>query len=286
MIHMNQLREDDVNVRDVRLHYIDWGGQGAPIVLLHATGLLGRIYRPIAAALTAVGHVFSYDQRGHGDSGRANPEKYDWAMTARDLEDFIRALGLEGTRAFGHSAGATAIGAVATQHPGLISRAVLTEPVLFESPESPEFGWRNPLLDRTLKRKRVFDSVESMFANFERKPPYDTWRKDILHDYCEYGTRLDAHGKRELKCPPQIEAELYASSHEFDGLGLLLRCEIPLLVMFGQRPGESPGGSFAARLASELKDARVINFPDAGHFLPMEKPEEVGRLAADFLRRS
>jgi pimeloyl-ACP methyl ester carboxylesterase len=285
MMRMNQLREGDVNVRDVRLHYIDWGGDGAPIVLLHATGLLGRIYRPIAQALTAVGHVFSYDQRGHGDSGVANPPKYDWALTARDLEEFIRAMGLDGTRAFGHSAGATAIGAFASTHPELISRAVLTEPVLFESPESPEFGWRAPLLDRTLKRKRVFDSVEAMFANFERKPPYDAWRTDILHDYCEYGTRLNADGKRELKCSPQIEAELYGTAHEFDGLGLLLRCEIPLLVMFGQRPGESPGAPLAPRLESQMKNARFANFPDAGHFLPMEKPEEVGRQAADFLRQ-
>jgi pimeloyl-ACP methyl ester carboxylesterase len=100
---MNALREGDVDVPDVRLHYIDWGGNGAPIVLLHATGLLGQIYRPIAEALTAVGHVFSYDQRGHGDSGKANPAKYDWALTASDLENFIRVMKLENVRGFGHS---------------------------------------------------------------------------------------------------------------------------------------------------------------------------------------
>jgi pimeloyl-ACP methyl ester carboxylesterase len=161
---------------------------------------------------------------------------------------------------------------------------VLVEPVLFQTPESPEFGWRNPLLARTLKRKREFDSVEAMFANFDRKTPYDRWRKDILRAYCEYGTRASADGKRVLKCTPEIEAELYASSHSFDGFGLLLRCEIPLLVMFGQRPGESPGEPLGRRIASEVKHAQVINFPDGGHFLPMEKPEEVGRLAADFLR--
>jgi pimeloyl-ACP methyl ester carboxylesterase len=285
MAAMSEPREGDVIGRDVRLHYLDWGGNDAPIVLLHATGLLGRIYRPIATALTAIGHVFSYDQRGHGDSGLADSGKYNWKMTVRDLEDFIRAMGLEGTRAFGHSAGATAIGALAGRHPGIISRAVLVEPVIFASPEGPEFGWRNPLHERTLKRKRSFDSVEAMFANFERKPLYDTWRKDILRDYCLHGTRLNAEGKRELKCTPEIEAQLYASAHEFDGLGHLLRCTIPLLVMFGHRGQESPGASFAGRIAAELKNARVINFPDAGHFLAMEKPEEVTRLAVDFFTK-
>ena len=137
MAAMSEPREGDVTGSDVRLHYLDWGGHGAPIVLLHATGLLGRIYRPIAIALTAVGHVFSYDQRGHGDSGPAHSGKYNWEMTVRDLEDFIRGMGLEGTRAFGHSAGATSMAALASRHPGLISRAVLVEPVIFASPEGP-----------------------------------------------------------------------------------------------------------------------------------------------------
>ena len=61
-------RTSFVNVNGVRLHTLDWGGDGAPIVILHATGFLGRIYRQLAERLRAIGHVYSYDQRGHGDS--------------------------------------------------------------------------------------------------------------------------------------------------------------------------------------------------------------------------
>ncbi len=77
---------------------------------------------------------------------------------------------------------------------------MLTEPVVFESPTAPELGWRNPFIESTLKRKRVFDSVDAMFQNFDRKPPFHTWDKSILRDYCEFGTRVNAEGKRELKC--------------------------------------------------------------------------------------
>ena len=31
----------------------------------------------------------------------------------------------------------------------------------------------------------MFDSVEAMFQNFDRKPPFDSWDKSILRDYCE-----------------------------------------------------------------------------------------------------
>lgn len=274
----------EIIVNGVRLHYLDWGGTGAPIFVLHATGLLGRVYRPIAAALSAAGHVFSYDQRGHGDSGKPAEAAYNWYETMQDLAALIGAMGLEGVRGFGHSAGATAIGSLASLRPDLISRAVLVEPVVFTSPAAPEAAWRNPFVERTLKRRRVFDSVAAMFANFDRKPPYHSWRKDMLHDYCEYGTRPTPEGRRELKCDPEIEARLYTTSQEFDGLSRILACEAPLLVLFGDR-SDSLGHILADQTAAGLRNkaSKVIRLRQAGHFAPMEQPDEVARLAVEFL---
>ena len=272
-----------INVNGVRLHVLDWGGDGAPIVFLHATGFLGRIYRLLLEPLRAIGHVYSYDQRAHGDSSTAPDVDYTWDATMRDLEGFIIAMGWSHVRAIGHSAGATAIGSLASERPDLISRAVLAEPVIFESPEAPELGWRNPFIERTLKRRRTFDSVEAMYANFERKPPYDAWQKQILRDYCEFGTRPTSDGKRELKCSPEIEAKFYDTARDFDGLGRILRCTAPLLVFFGGR-GDSLGASLSGKVANELKNGRVIDVADAGHFLPMEKPDYVADQAVKFLR--
>ena len=272
-----------IGVNGLRLHTLDWGGDGDPIVLLHATGFLGRIYAPIASALTRIGHVYSYDQRGHGDSSPAPDGQYDWQLTMEDLAGFITAMGFRGVRAFGHSAGATAIGSLACERPDLISRAVLTEPVIFETPNSPELGWRNPFIESTLKRKRVFDSVDAMFQNFDRKPPFHTWDKSILRDYCEFGTRLNAEGKRELKCLPEIEARFYETSRDFDGLGRIVRAEVPLLVLFGEK-SDSLGITLSGTIASKLKSGRVENIADTGHFMPMEKPVDIAQMAIDFLK--
>ncbi|HXM89694.1 MAG TPA: alpha/beta hydrolase, partial [Candidatus Acidoferrum sp.] len=111
---------------------------------------------------------------------------------------------------------------------------------------------------------------------------YDSWRKDILRDYCEFGTRSTADGKRELKCAPEIEAKFYESSRDFDGLGRILRCTAPLLVVFGAR-GDSLGASLSGKVARQLKHGRVIDVPDAGHFMPMEKPDYAAELASEFL---
>jgi pimeloyl-ACP methyl ester carboxylesterase len=276
-------RSSFVNVNGIRLHTLDWGGDGAPIVILHATGFLGRICRPLAERLRAIGHVYSYDQRGHGDSSAASDSEYSWDSTMLDLEGFIEAMGWSGVRAVGHSAGATAIGSLASERPDLISRAVLAEPVIFESPTAPELAWRNPFIERTLKRRRIFDGIDAMFANFENKPPYNTWRKDILHDYCEFGTRPTSDGKRELKCTPEIEAKFYETARDFDGLGRILRCTVPLLVMFGAR-GDSLGASLSGKVAAQLKNGRVIDVADTGHFLPMENPDYVAEQAIEFLK--
>jgi pimeloyl-ACP methyl ester carboxylesterase len=280
---MAEPKSGNLNLNGVRLHCLDWGGNGDPIVVLHATGFLGRIYAPIASALTRIGHVYSYDQRGHGDSAPAPDGQYDWRHTMDDLAGFITAMGFRGVRAFGHSAGATAIGSLACERPDLISRAVLAEPVVFESPTAPELGWRNPFIERTLKRRRVFDSVEAMFQSFDNKPPYNTWDKGMLRDYCEFGTRVNGEGKRELKCTPEIEARFYDTSRDFDGLGRIVRAPVPLLVLFGAR-GDSLGVTLSDTIASKLPKGRVINVADTGHFMPMEKPSEIVQLAIDFLK--
>jgi len=271
-----------VEVGGIRLHTLDWGGDGAPIVILHATGFLGRIYRPLAERLRAIGHVYSYDQRGHGDSSTPANGEFTWDATMRDLEGFIAAMGWSRVRAIGHSAGATAIGSLACERPDLISQAVLAEPVIFESATAPELGWRNPFIERTLKRRRFFDSVEAMYANFENKPPYMTWRKDILRDYCEFGTRAMSDGRRELKCAPEAEAKFYETAAEFDGLGRILRCTAPLLILFGER-SDSLGASLSGKVARQLGNGRVISVQDAGHFLPMEKPDYLADEAIEFL---
>jgi pimeloyl-ACP methyl ester carboxylesterase len=274
-----ELRDGDVIVNGIRLHYLDWGGRGAPIVLLHATGFLGPIYRPIAQALTAIGRVYSFDQRGHGDSERPRNDIYGWDLTAGDLEGFILAMGFEHVRAIGHSAGATAIGVVASGRPDLISRAMLIEPVIFDLNELA-LPQPNEMHARTLRRKRTFDSVEAMFRNFVNKPPYKSWRKEILRDYCERGTFVEADGKRALKCHPEVEAEIYATSRNFDGLGYIMRCDAPLLVLFGEH-SDAPGLALAPRLAANNR--RVVVVPGTSHFIPMEEPELTARMALEFL---
>ncbi len=278
----SEARRFFLDLNGLRLHCQDWGGEGRPIILLHATSFVGSVYRPIALALRSIGHVYSYDQRGHGDSTRPGDGDYSWARTVDDLQAFIIAMKLEGARGWGHSAGATAIGSLAGMRSDLITRGVLVEPVVFDDQAQESEEARETLLyERTLKRRRWFESAEAMSNNFEKKPPYDTWRRDMLREYCEAGTRPAFGGGVELKCTPEIEAEYYARSREHAGLPLILGSRSPLLVMFGDR-SDSLGSLISARISGQLKNGRVITVEGSGHFMPMERPEEVAGIAIDF----
>jgi pimeloyl-ACP methyl ester carboxylesterase len=95
-----------VNVGAVNFHYVDWGGSGTPIVLLHGLASTVHIWDLVAPALTAHGHVIALDQRGHGLTSQP-PTGYDFGSIAADLANFVQAIDLrEKFLLVGHSWGA------------------------------------------------------------------------------------------------------------------------------------------------------------------------------------
>lgn len=270
-----------IEINGVQLNLLDWGGSGEPILILHATGFLGRIYGPIAERLRTIGHVYSYDQRGQGDSKKAADNAYNWYYTLSDLEGLITAMGWSNIRAIGHSAGATAIGSLASERPDLISQAVLIDPVIFDN----QTRWNdNPMRDRAFKRRSHFESVESMFEDFICKPPFNTWKPEVLHDYCEFGTRPAKEGGRELKCSPEVEATMYDTAYLFHGLERILKCKRPLLFLFAGKNG--PFTKYASDISAKMENAQVIVAPGLSHLMAMEDPDFVAEKAMEFFTLS
>src|SRR5207249_3182333 len=67
--------------------------------LCHATGFHGHVWLPTAERLGAAGfHCYSFDERGHGDSGRPADGDFAWTGFATDALAVIEAAGLGGRR--------------------------------------------------------------------------------------------------------------------------------------------------------------------------------------------
>ncbi len=86
-----------------KLYYVDWGS-GRPVVFLHGRGGSLELYSYQAAELSDDFRVLAYDARGHGNSDKPN-SAYSHDEYARDLKDFISALGIDSVNLIGASTG-------------------------------------------------------------------------------------------------------------------------------------------------------------------------------------
>jgi pimeloyl-ACP methyl ester carboxylesterase len=279
-----------VEANGIRLHYAEWGGEGPPAVLLHATGFLARLWEPIATELSTRFHVYACDARGHGDSDKpalskveGPAEGYAWEGLAADLMGFLDALGLLGVPIIGHSSGAAGAVRLAAKRPEYVSAAVLIEPTVF--PPMPVEGSderKEQLASGAARRRMVWDSREELIEGYRLRRTFAGWREDVLRLYAEHGTFKREDGRIELKCPAEIEAELYRNSLSPDTWELLPRVRCPTLVIRGENT-EPLLARVAEGVARRIPGARLATIAGGSHFVPMEQPEAIAAEALAFL---
>jgi pimeloyl-ACP methyl ester carboxylesterase len=110
----------------VRLHYLDWGGEGVPLLLLHGLASNARIWDLTAPLLTPHFRVVALDQRGHGQSDKPDGD-YSFAEVTGDLAELLPALGLDRPVIVGHSWGGNVALQFAADHPGSVRALVLVD---------------------------------------------------------------------------------------------------------------------------------------------------------------
>lgn len=270
-----------VAANGVRLHVADLGGSGPPLVMLHSTGFGAWMWKPVAARLTQRFHVYAPEQRGHGDSEKAQ-NGYDFRMLAADMVGVFEALGIKDAFAIGHSSGGTTLATLAALYPGRIGRLMLVEPVLPRLVGASAGGQlgANPMAERARKRKPGFASTDAMYASFRGRPPFDTWTDEALRLYCEQGT-VPVEGGVALKCPPEFEARFYEAVAQSDVMPLLQLISARVRTLWGERSTVSPAAA-RSREALLPGEARIV--PGTTHFIPMEAPDVVASEALAFFR--
>lgn len=259
-----------VETPDVRLHYLDWGGDGPPLLLMHATGFHARLWDPYAIRLRSRFRVIAPDQRGHGDSGLP-ANGFAWGHTAEDVVQIVSALGIAGCAAAGHSSGGTAIAVCAGRHPGSIGRLMLIDPVLMgERPQGFPPDGPNPMADRTRRRRAVWESPHQFEQAMRTRPAFARWRPEFLALYAHHGLRRRRDGHYELKCSPDVEAQVYEGVLQLDPWPALGRLTAPVLLL---RATESESGRvpMPADVAGRIPGCRDLPVA-ATHFIPMEEP--------------
>ena len=89
-----QPKDKTVNVNGINLHYLDWGNEGKPkILLLH--GLRGHCHSwdDVSSEFCQDYHIIALDQRGRGESDWAPSGDYSSGSYVADLESFCEEVG-------------------------------------------------------------------------------------------------------------------------------------------------------------------------------------------------
>jgi pimeloyl-ACP methyl ester carboxylesterase len=274
--------------RGVEIAALDWGGDGPLVLMHHANGFCAGTLGLVAEALVDRFRVVAMDARGHGASSKPEgPEAYAWPHFAEDYLAVARRLAAQhGGRvaiALGHSFGGTSALGAAARAPDLFGHLVLVDPVVpvpnavaHLDPERIER--MKKMVERAAKRRSTWPSRAAARAHFAERSLFEHWLPAALDLYVEYGLHDTAAGEVELACPGAVEAAVFGNGATVDVEALARAARVPAIVLWAERGDFSLDVYRRVFGAMERAEIRPV---DAGHLIPMERPELVVEAVRD-----
>lgn len=265
----------------VDLAVYDYGGDGPTLLVGHATGFHGRVYDPMLDHLDGCRRI-SVDLRGHGDAAAPDGLDYRWEGCADDLLAVVNALELDADGplfGFGHSMGAAALLMAEPRQPGLFAGLVCYEPVIYPPGVTDDDARLDVWVHRTKHRRRRFASHEAAVANFAAKLPYSLFHPEALESYVRHGFTPTAGGTVEIRCRPEVEAQLYLMGPRHRAWDSLRQVKCPVTLMRGAVLIPGPA-YWADAIVGELPNVDFLEVEDLGHLGPLENPKRLAELTA------
>ncbi len=250
-----------VETNGIRLHYLDSGGPGPPLVL--APGLTANAHSfggLMRAGLGNTARVLALDMRGRGESD-APATGYGMEDHARDVLGLLDALELESVVMGGHSFGGLLTYWLAANHPERVARCVVIDAPAAIDPAM--VAQVQPSLDRL---GRVYPSWDEYIA-LVRSMPYFAdggWDAD-LERYFRADVLVRADGTVQARCRPEHIEQVIEAEIAVDWPAVSARIDQPTLLL--RAPGSfGPAGSppllarqDAEATAATMADCTVVD---------------------------
>lgn len=275
----------------LRLHYVDWGNTDKPpLLLVHGGRDHCRSWDWTAEALREDWHIIAMDHRGHGDSQWTEDGNYRTMDLVYDVAQLIHQLDLAPVTIVSHSWGANTSLRYAGLFPENVRKIVAIEG-LFPTPEREALMKNVPFARRVRefigeKRKaagrlpRRYPTLEDAYARMKGENPYLTdaqARHLTLH-----GINRNEDGTFSWKFDPHLNvdgAPYDISIEQRNELWKAITC--PTLLLNG---ADSWAGNPARNgMAEPFRNAEVIEFENAGHWLHHDQFDKFIATLKDFL---
>ena len=262
---------DFVENNGCRLAYKQ-AGSGQPVVFIQGTGVHGAGWLPQVRKLCDRYHCVTFDNRGMGRS-HCPENKLSVEQMADDALAVMDACGIEAAHVVGHS-----LGGLVAQQLALAARQRVRSLALLNSFARGADATR-------LTRDLLWLGIRSRIGPIRMRR--QAFLEIVMPDHALIGADRDGMAARlallfghDLGVHPPVVMKQMAAMRNCD-----LRSRLPELgglptLVFGAALDRIARPDMVSALAAGIPGARLVEFPDAGHALPIQFEAEVNSLLA------
>jgi pimeloyl-ACP methyl ester carboxylesterase len=273
-----QPKDKTVNVNGINLHYLDWGNEGKPkVLLLHGLRGHSHSWDDVSAEFSPDFHILALDQRGRGESDWAPGGDYSSESFVADLEGFCEAVGFDSFILIGHSMGGRNSMAFAGNNADKIEKLVIID----IGPDVDPKGAAR-MTQEIKDVPEEFDSFEDVFAYQSKQNRFCS--EPVLRRRLNYATRELPNGKFGWRYDLEIrEQRRNNSGAKQPDLWLNLPgIKCPVLIVRGSET-DTLGLETAEKMVEVLPNGTLVHVDRAAHMVFEENPEGFIAVLHDFL---
>jgi pimeloyl-ACP methyl ester carboxylesterase len=269
-----------VNANGLRLHYLDYGNDGAPwVVCVHGLTQNAHNFDALAAVLAAKYHVISVDVRGRGDSQWGPPTEYLPQNYVTDLAKMLEELGVARASLIGTSMGGIISMMYAGGWPERVERLVLND----IGPEIDPAGAARiaSYVGTAPERFKNIDEVVKYYR--ENYPPMAKLADNVVADQVKWSVKPAPDGALQWRMDPNVRRPLRGGTAQqrLDYWVPFARIAAPMLIVRGA-DSDVLDRATANRMCKVLKRAKVVEVPGVGHAPLLTEPESLGAIKEFF----
>jgi pimeloyl-ACP methyl ester carboxylesterase len=241
------------DVRGVRVHYVDVG-DGPPVVLIHGFASSIGTFKGVIDALKKEHRVIALDLKGFGWTSRPEGD-YSPAEQARIVAGLMDKLAVERADVVAHSWGSSVALQLALAKPDRVGKIALYDAWVYEAQLPTLFVWARAdglgeALFGMFYAERSDDKMATAF--FDKKNVTEKRVELVEEELARPGTTAAALAA--------VRGQRYAEVEKRYGT-----IDKPVLLLWG-REDKITTLAMGERLSKELPRARLVVFPQCGHF--------------------
>jgi pimeloyl-ACP methyl ester carboxylesterase len=282
MVHIT-VNEEWVDVNGLRIHCLQAGESGSPVILLHGGGTdsAALSWKEAIPALAVSHRVYAPDWPGFGDSDKPDMA-YSMDTFIDCLGGLMDALGLARASLVGISLGGGVALGFTLRSPDRVDRLVLLDSYGLQA--KPPF----PLISYLFVRMPFINELTWALMASSRGMVRQTLRQ-MFHDPSRVSEEMVDEVYRLVRQPGAGRAWRSLQRNEVTPRGLrtlyldrLGEISVPTLILHGAQDTLVPVAC-AKEAHARIKGSEFHLVEGCGHWLPREKPEEFNRLVTEFL---